>query len=375
MVCAMTHLGRRAALSGLALLGLAGAVDAQPAARPEGVAQGGAAAPRALVLFLLPEADESAQHELRDALLAQFALLDAEIAFESAGGSTESLAQRMTHAQRRARERGALAVFWIDAQADGRWFVHLMDSELERVVVRPVDAAGDRRSAAIEAVAVMTRQSARALLEGAPLPETGPASDPLATPAPAPEPAHDPAPPARLLRLAGAYALSDIASSLPLRQGVAFAIDWFGFAPLYAGAAYTFTPEVAVDAVVDFDLQPIPVAVRAGYRSTLGRAAFDVELGLLLEFLRASLRREDPASRVEPVDRGSRTLVALSPRLRAEFGAWPKLSLFGSVGADILLNNLEYIAEDDRSGTRHVRTLLRGSDVRPAMELGIAFYP
>ena len=45
----------------------------------------------------------------------------------------------------------------------------MMDSASERILVRAVDARSERRQASIEAVAVMVRESTRALIEGGPI--------------------------------------------------------------------------------------------------------------------------------------------------------------------------------------------------------------
>ena len=95
--------------------------------------------------------DAQTPSDLRDALLAQFALIEADLVLEAAGSSGGPLSARMADAQRRAAEHDAIAVFWIDGEPDDRWFVHMMDIDRERIVVRPADASGDRRAAAIEA--------------------------------------------------------------------------------------------------------------------------------------------------------------------------------------------------------------------------------
>lgn len=363
----------RMAVAWLALSSLATAGRAQPAAEPTAKrAQASFAARPEPVLFLLPLTDEATRSELRDALLAQFALVDAELEFELESGTGESLAQRMSYAQQRAEARDTIAVFWIDAQSSARWLVHMMGRAEERVVVRPVDASGDRRSAAIEAVAVMTRESTRALLEGVPpeaaLPEPPAPAAQRAAPPPKPPQAR-----VRALRLAAAYAGSDTAKNLPFRHGVGLSADFVGFAPLYAGAAYVFTPSVRVDAAAQFELQPVPLMLRAGGRTRVGAFALDLELGLLVEFLRSSAA--DPQAGVEPRQAGTKTLVALAPRARAEFQPVPDMGLFATLGADILLNNFSYIVEEQVGDRFEPRNLLRGRDLRPVLTLGIAFYP
>jgi hypothetical protein len=385
----MTPSGLRALVIASALGMLAARVAAQAdpgggdASAPEPEPSAGAERP--LVLFLMPEVGEAAQAELREALLAQFALLDAALVFDRAPVAG-SLGEQMADAQRRAAERSAIAVFWIEAQNDGRWFVHMMDSERERIVVRPADPAGDRRGAATEAVAVMTRESTRALLAGDPIPEQPPEPLPAppsaAPPAPAPpaEPAPVSAPRARPLRLAASYLGTDFEEALAWRHGVAVAASWHGFLPAYAGASYVFTPLLQVQAEVessqvDFDLQRMPAAVHFGYRQRWERAALDVEFGVVFEVQRRGALRIESEGVVERYEAETRLICALAPRVRGELAPMPELGLFAALGLDVLLNNFEYVVKYVDQPEAEPRTLLRADDVRPVLELGVAFYP
>ncbi|MFI5308603.1 MAG: hypothetical protein ACHQ53_14685, partial [Polyangiales bacterium] len=147
------------ALGGVALGFWPGSTAAQPVRldRPQ-------------VLFLMPALDVEAQAQLREALLAQFAAIEADLTFAPVAEPQGTLAQRMAQAQAASAKHTLLAAFWIEEQPDGRWFVHMMDLQSERVIVRQVEAQPERRSAAIEAVAVMARESSRALIEGEPPP-------------------------------------------------------------------------------------------------------------------------------------------------------------------------------------------------------------
>jgi hypothetical protein len=353
------------------------AEDDRPAAVPE-LEAGTPNAARATVLFLMPSMDAQTQSELRDALLAQFALIDADLVLEAGGSAVGPLSQRMADAQRRAAEHDAIAVFWIDGETDGRWFVHMMDIERERLVVRPADAAGDRRAAAVEAVAVMTRESARALIAGEPVPELAPEPTPIAS-EPQPAPVPTPVPPEVAqqgpLRLWAGYVGTDFAEELPWRHGAEAGVGWFGFAPIYAGASYVFTPALAVQSAVDFEVQRRPIAVHAGYRQRWDRAVLDVELGAVVEILHHSGLRADPGTTFKPKPAETAVTWALAPRLRGELTPVPDLGLFAALGLDILLNKFNYSVEQTSSEGTQLLPLLRADDVRPVLELGVAFYP
>jgi hypothetical protein len=333
---------------------------------------------RKTVLFLLPALDDQTRADLREALLAQFALIAADVEWANADREAGALGERMADAQQRAAEHGAIAAFWIDEQPDGRWFVHMFDIERERIVVRPIEAAGDRRASAIEAVAVMARESTRALIAGEPLPELAPEPAPAPTPAPAPPAQPLPAGPGHPtqgpVRLWAAYVGTDFAEEIPWRHGAAAGVGWFGFAPLYAGVSYVFTPALVVDSSVQFDVQRMPIGAQVGYRQQWQRALLDVELGLIVEILRRSELRGATAS-VESHSPEVAAFSALAPRLRGELTPVPELGLFAAVGLDILLSNFSYVAREIGSEGTQSRTLLRADDVRPALELGVAFYP
>ncbi len=301
----------RSALASTLTAGLAAAALAQPAPRPQAPGFAPAAAPappRAAaatkartVLFLMPALDQVAQSQLRDALLAQYALTDAELVFQPVADPHGSLGQRVAQVQGLAPRGDLLAAIWVEPQPDGRWLVYMMDGQSERIVVRPLDAQDERRPAAIEAVAVMAKEAARALIEGGPealasvqapspapavpagsvtpgsttaapppTPQAGPApaapaeAVPAASAAPPPGSSKPAAPPvgarpassaetgaakvpaarhaAKLpLRLSAAYAGSHFDDQAAWRSGAAVSVSWLGFAPLYAGASYLLT--------------------------------------------------------------------------------------------------------------------------------------
>jgi len=373
----MTRAREAVLIASMALASLAAGARAQPAQEPE-------PPQRPRVLFSMPPTDEETQAELHDALLAQFALIDAEVVLEPALASTGSLGQRMAEAQRRASERQAIAVFWVEQQPDGRWFVHMMDSALERIVVRPVDATGDRRRSAVEAVAVMARESTRALIEGVPERELEQAPP---VPAPAPSPATPQAPPAkpeRVLRLWAGYAGGEFAEDAGWRHGAIVGVGWYKLSPLFIGASLLITPPLDVPAEpagARFDIGRVPIAAAVGYRHRSGPVLLDLELGLLLEVLFSNTPRADrPESEasVEITQKPPEFLVGLAPRLRGELLPLPWAGVFAAVGGDVILNDVEYIVRVDEEGEPEDdpddEILLRTLRLRLVAEVGIAFY-
>jgi hypothetical protein len=71
----------------------------------------------------------------------------------------------------------------------------------------------------------------------------------------------------------------------------------------------------------------------------------------------------------------TRLICAFAPWVRGELAPMPELGLFAALGLDVLLNNFEYVVKYVDQPEAEPRTLLRADDVRPVLELGVAFYP
>jgi hypothetical protein len=348
-------------------------------------------APRSAV-FLLPETDPETQARLRDALLAQFALVDARLVLEPApaiGQGSQGSADRMGVMRERAAAYGALAAFSIDEHSDGRWFMYLLDVERERLLVRPLDASAERRGAAIEAVALMTREATRALLEGAPIPEPPPEAEPPPEPAavrpaappsaPQPPPEHKSGlPPIHRehhagLRLWLGYAGSDFAKNVALRHAGTVGGGWFGLAPWYAALSVELAPPLEVDDPVAFQVFRVPIRAHLGHRYQQGSVVFDLELAVTAELLRRSADQNQPAG-VE-IDSTSATdwLVGVGPRARVELLVWKWAGVAAELGFDALtnVNEFSYLAETPDGDQK----LLQPLPVRPIWVLAMAFYP
>ncbi|HMI91421.1 MAG TPA: hypothetical protein VK509_08665 [Polyangiales bacterium] len=355
------------------------------------------AAPRSAV-FLLPDVDAETQARLRDALLAQFSLVDVRLVLEPAPALDQGTADRMGAMEARAAAFDALAAFSIDEHADGRWFVYLLDIERVRLLVRPLQAGGERRNAAIEAVAVMAREATRALLEGAPIPEAlapeaaAPerkpeqatvAPDAVAAPAPpmsAPE--HAPGlPPIKRAHLADlrlwlAYAGTDFAKEVGLRHGAAAGVGWLGLAPWYAALSAELTPPVEIRELVAFQVVRVPLHAHLGHRYQHGKLFFDLEVAFTAELLRRSSDRNQPATDgvvVQAQPSADAWLVALGPRARVELLVFEWAGVAAELGFDTVMNtrDFRYLAV----GPDTQQTFLEPRSLRPVWSLSMAFYP
>lgn len=332
------------------------------------------------VLFLMPELADSQRTQLQDALLAQLSLVDAELTIrdDEPGAQSTPAQARADDAKARAVSEHARIVLWLDLEPDGRWLVHIMDVGQGRAVTRRIDARAAQQTAAIEAVAVLTREASRAgplLLDAAPEER----AEPLAEPepertSPAPE-AQAPPPPVELkatarppaLRLALFYTGADFARQISFSHGIGLGarVDWpFGiFAGLHV--AWTALAKPAGPLVV----QRIPLGAAVGYRARAYRQLWaDLELGFLLDVLQRTTRVTAPNQ--TPAPDSLRVAVALAPRLRAEYRPAELIGVFISLGLDWALSTLDY----ETSGTPQ-ETVLSPNRLRPALEAGISLYP
>jgi hypothetical protein len=323
-------------------------------------------------LFLEPE--DQAVPELREALLAQFALLPAELRFERLP-VTETLSTRMSHAQARAEERQAIAVVWVEPQADGRWLVYLLDARNAQFLVRQVDAGSGQREAAIEAVAVIVREALRGLLEGEPV-----AAQPLPPPEP-PKPAPEPKPEPpreqtrRVWRLFGAYAVTDFAREVTLQHGARLGVSFHALDPFHAGLQYLVTAPLEPGAPVGVAIQRYPFTAYGGARWSSGQVSLDAELGFSFEVVRRRAESAGPVASgamvASPEPDRTRYFSAITLRGQAELRPLPYLGLAATLGVDVLLNNFSYVSDTPTVPTR----VLRPHRLRPVAELGVAFYP
>lgn len=372
----------------LALLGVA-AWCALLGPRAAAAQSGGEARPR--VLFLMPELRPDVRAQLREALLAQLALIDAELVLRdeddpnaSDGGALGERIERIERARALAVASGANVAVWLDAQPSGAWLVHILDVGQERMVVRRIDGRPQHQAAAVEAVAVLAREASRVSPRGSPAAADGddaaaaqpPADVPPPSPAPsvpgteprvdAPAEADAPAPP-HAPRLALFYSGVDFAPQTAFSHAVSLGgrLDLAKgiFLGLHAGWAALATPPGPLV------LQRIPLGGFAGYRIRLfDRGWADLEFGLVVELLARSTRGAPTGQMAAPDS--LRVAAALAPRLRFEYKPLELLGFFAGFGLDAALTTVPYEA-----GGAPREVLVSPNWIRPALEAGAAFYP
>jgi hypothetical protein len=355
---------------------------ADPAAETEAEPQRSGAA---RVLFVLPELDADADAQLRDALLAQFTLVEAELSFAAPRAMGRTQLERLSALHALAQRSGALAAFFLDVEPSGRWLLHVFDAERERLVLRPLDGSGAQRQAAIEAVAVMTRESTRALLEGQPVPvpsEPAPAEPAQAAPPtptaapPATQAAPAPSAPARSWlrpRLSLGYVATTFGDASALRHGAALSVGQRLSDRTRVALGVDLTPALQYAASPPFEVQTIPVrGGLAGRVAEAGTLALELEGVLTVEWLlrhsRAAPAAAPSADAVDPKADAIDIVVATGLRAHGELRLGAAWALWLAFGSDVLLNPFSYVANKD-GAHEELLSLYR---VRLLAQLGLA---
>lgn len=333
-------------------------------------------------MFVDPPSDEL-DRSLRDALTAQLSGGPVALVFEHFAAGAAPLGRRMSEARALAEAHHARGVFWIDTQADGDWLLYLAEPGGERTLVRRVEVEANGTDAAVEAVAVITRQSSEALLSGgtigmAEVPrETRAAS--VAPPTPPPEPETPPPPAPRVpksyptfrgLSLSTAYAGDFPTEVIGWNSGLALSAAYHVPFGLYVAAGYTFIRDSQIEASpILLRITRNPFYGEVGYSFGHGPVIFSLGGRILIELL--GRHAVSTSGSFSGTPDSTRATVYLSPRARIDFGLSPALALYGALGADFGLNRFSFVSRVDGGD----RVLLEPNVVRPAVELGLSFWP
>jgi hypothetical protein len=317
------------------------------------------------IVFIAPEQVASdTQDALEDALGAQISLVGARLFFRSGPDTAAGLERMLARAKALAREHAAVGVLWLDAQPSGRWFLYIMDNSSEQIVVRPLSAESDSLGATIEAVAVIARSAAEALIARAEL-DSLPATPVAALPS-ASEP--DDA-----LRLEAGYAGFTLSPSMPWVSGIALGIAWLWPSGPYAGINYVWYPaQVLRPAAVSFSVTPYPISLRGGYRvQVLPWLGVSAELSGGVE-LRA---RETLRTIEELTDRGDLTkpVYFLGVAAVADIHLTDWLSLTARLSPEAVFQTRDYVTDSRIPESPRPPYLLMGPyRQRFAAQLGLA---
>ena len=335
------------------------------------------------VVFVEPSSEEL-DRSLRDALTAQLSGGPAELVFDHFSEPSAPLRRQMSEAETLAHAHAASGVFWIDAQPDGDWLLYLSEPGGERTLVRRIAVEASGTAAAVEAVAVITRQSADALLAGGTIgmqsvsprpvaPEATPstsANEPETPPSVAPARKRPSSLSHQGISLSVAYGGDYVAKAVGWQSGVSVAGGYrfpFGF---YLAGGYTFFRDTELDATpLVLRITRNPLYLEAGYSFGHGRWVPSLGGRAIIESL--SRHTVSTSGSLAGTPDNTRTDALLSPRLRLDFALTPGLAVYGAIGADFALNRFSFVS---RVGGGDA-VLLEPNIVRPSIELGLSLWP
>jgi hypothetical protein len=336
--------------------------------------------PARTVVFVAPPSEEL-ERSLRDALTAQLSGGPAALVFEHFAQSPAPLVREMAEARTLASAHAATGVFWVDAQPDGDWLLYLSTPDGERTLVRRVEVEAGGASAAVEAVALIARQSTEALVSGGTIGMQSVAAPPQPAPS-APEPEPEPPPsraPARQPRrlpsfagvsFSGAYAGEYPVDTLGWQSGLTAAARYTFKNGIYLTAGYTFFRSAEVDVTpLVLRITRNPFYIEGGYSFGHGRWVPSVGGRAIVEVL--SRHTVSTSGTLAGTPDTTRDTVFLSPRVRVDYGISPGLAAYGAVGVDFGLNRFSFVNNAGGSD----RVLLEPNIVRPSIELGLSFWP
>ena len=340
-------------VAGLAIGGAAHAAPPAPPgdAQPEG---------SLVVVSVNSESDELLDSALR-AIQAHTQGTAAKVIIERTPIPGSDLRAQMKHAREVADEHGADGVFWLDLENDEEFLLYLFEPEGLRVLVRRVPTSVEDRPAAIESLGVIVGSSSEAIAAGEtigmtpvdtevdlaasepskPEAEPEPTISASAVPAPPPPPER-PSRAWRILRISLAYAGTSYAPNMRWQQGGSIAVAGAIAPRLYLGADYTVLAPTAVDEPVPLQVMRHPLAVHFGFQQPLvDWLALDAQVGAGLTI--------DAWKRTDTDDQGLRFVGTVAPWLYFRFFLARGLSLDIGVGAEVALNEFDYVWSCDEA--------------------------
>jgi hypothetical protein len=333
-------------------------------------------APTKAVVFVPPPDIEGPLH---DALTAQLSGVAAELVVEHFVPESTTLRQRVDESRSFAAAHQAVGVFWLDTTSAAEWLVYLAEPGGSRVLMRRVPIGPDGSVAAMEAVAVITRESTTALLAGQTIgmtevvvPGEPEQPVPVVPTVPPPAPIVPPAKPRTFgpvhgFSLSSSYYADAYAKGAGVSSGIGFAASWSFWSGFRAGATFVFFQPAETNAQgMVLLVRRYPIGIEAGYALSGEKWLFGLGLRTVVEI---TSRHVAAPPQLRPD--ATRAVVFLSPRLRFDYRVSEAMSLFVAAGADFALNGFSFVNRVDDVD----RPILEPFLVRPAGEIGAAFWP
>jgi len=338
--------------------------------------------PRRTIVILASANGPSPTEALVAAIRSQLGDVPVRVEVETVGEIPTEMRARIDLAAAAASRHRAVGAFWIDVDAAGDYLLFLVEPDGSRSLVRRIRRLPSAESAALEEIAVISRASVTALLDGRRIGMEGPAA-PLSASASASAPAASssgpfyPPPPAitraaepsvrAALWLGVGYLGSSYSSRVPWQQGMILSARYSPLRTWHLGFAYGFLPAAEIDTdQVSVRLGRHPFELNFGHGVWAGPLQAGLELAAILDQTdRYTVAAA--SSRLVPQPDQSTWSFGLSPRARLAWRVSQQALLFTSVGSDVFFRRVEYVIE---SSTNEIVTSPRA--IRARFEAGLA---
>jgi hypothetical protein len=329
------------------------------------------------------------QAALSDALDAQLTGSGTAVHWLAMTSPSTDLRAAIAQGKPAAATHHAAGVFWLDSSSADDWLLYLMDASGERILARRMEGAAQALSAAVEAIAVIVRESARALLAGQPIEmepvaeitppaaaaPTQPAPSAVPEPAPsAPAPAPTEAPAETVagpIRAGIAYVGGPLSRSVWWQHGLALQLGLMLRSGLYMQLSYALLPPTEVtQGAFGMSVQRHPTRLGIGYRAHVGGGLrLDAEAQAVVDPTQRHTLATPNTSAGTPDD--TAWIFGASAQGRLTLVVQARVELFLGLGLDVFFNRFDYVRRQDDT----LVTLLSPWRLAPLAELGVAFRP
>ncbi len=370
---------------------------------------------KAVIFNVLKESDPAILGLILEALQAQLSDVEVELVFNGGVVESSELRNLIEKGKSMAEPHDAAGVFWLDANHGENWLLYLVDPAGERVLVRRAGAGLESLTATVEAVAVITRSSSKALLDGRTIglrssmkiddgvdswtelhfqtkseqelrkeideSERKEAMEQMASvdPRDSGKNGAERELTRQQLRFAVGYRGTTFAQQEPWQSGIGIWIGWITAIDIYVGLGYIWIPDTNVTTNLTSDnksspgfwIERAPFELFSGYQYRTGFFAFQGELGGVFDNItrRSNPVREEQVDRFRETEGRSGIAIGLFARGRVEYFLERHLAIFGGLGLEGFLRNFEYVAD-----LKKREMLLEPDPVRFEIEIGLAFH-
>jgi hypothetical protein len=322
----------------------------------------GAAAPSAKVVVIVSRTDMEMSKKTIDVVHGQLGDLPVVLVTEWVIKFPDGLRSQVNQARHLAEQNGAITVFWADLSMPEQIFLYISKPRGERILIRNIGTAGGSVEARLEMLAIIVRNSVRAILEGG---EIG-----IARPR---EGAEDLKGATKSTLETGiSYGFAPYSDGNNWLHGVRINLSYMAnkWARIFLAYRVLF-PVRVVDEHLSLEISSHPIeagfAVRwriNDWQLSLG-AAFFVDLVTVDVTSRSdSLTVEQPSIRA---------LTGISPLLRVAWSPTRFVAVFFATQLDTVFNQPKYVYQSEGTDDSTYDTIISPWVVRPFIHLGVTF--